>query len=168
VVLFTDRAKHVADAGKAYWLLDKIALPQLHVKAVAAEALQLWRLSINPGQTGIRTCENGDDTEVYGKVFDFTDFRSPGVTLYFTNDTILMPSEFWEAGGRVEARPVPFSVTGGVIMSVNVDQWPKRARRPPLGLQTSLAVHHEDDGAPRGLKGNAVIRCRGCPRNCKR
>ena len=27
-VLFTDGAKHVADAGGAYWLLDEIALAQ--------------------------------------------------------------------------------------------------------------------------------------------
>ena len=31
-VVFTDGAKHVADYGGAYWLLDEIALIQLHVK----------------------------------------------------------------------------------------------------------------------------------------
>jgi hypothetical protein len=36
-ILFTDGAKHVADCGGAYWLLDEIALAQLHVKAVKAE-----------------------------------------------------------------------------------------------------------------------------------
>ena len=55
-VLFTDGAKHVADAGGAYWLLDEIALAQRYVKAVAAETFQLWRLSVHPGQTGILTC----------------------------------------------------------------------------------------------------------------
>jgi hypothetical protein len=91
-VLFTDGAKHVADAGGAYWLLDEIALAQLHVKAVAAEAFQLWRLSVHPGQSGILTCEDGN--EVYRKALDFTDFPAAGVTLYFTDNTILLPSEY--------------------------------------------------------------------------
>jgi hypothetical protein len=33
----TDGAKHVADAGGAYWLLDEIALSRRYVPAVAAE-----------------------------------------------------------------------------------------------------------------------------------
>jgi hypothetical protein len=36
-VLCTDGAKHVADEGGAYWLLDAIAIAQLYEKAVAAE-----------------------------------------------------------------------------------------------------------------------------------
>jgi hypothetical protein len=39
-VLFTDGAKHVADAGGAYWLLDEIALAQRYDKAV-----QFWNLT---------------------------------------------------------------------------------------------------------------------------
>ena len=40
-VLVTDGAKHVADAGGAYWLLDEIVLAQRYVKSVAAEEFQL-------------------------------------------------------------------------------------------------------------------------------
>ena len=46
-VVFTDGAKHVADHGGAYWLLDEIALAQLHVKAVAAEEFQVWKLKVD-------------------------------------------------------------------------------------------------------------------------
>jgi hypothetical protein len=93
-VLFTDGAKHVADAGGAYWLLDEIVLSQRCVKAVAAEAFQLWRLSVHPGQTGTLTCENGNGNEVYRKALGFTDFPVAGVTLYFTDNTILLPGEY--------------------------------------------------------------------------
>jgi hypothetical protein len=40
---FTDGAKHVADMGGAYWLLDEIALIQPHDKAVAAEGFRCGR-----------------------------------------------------------------------------------------------------------------------------
>ena len=45
-VLFTDGAKHVADAGGAYWLLDEIALAQRYKKRVAAEEFQVWTLKV--------------------------------------------------------------------------------------------------------------------------
>ena len=35
-ILFTDGAKHVADEGGAYWLLDAIAICQRYEKPVAA------------------------------------------------------------------------------------------------------------------------------------
>ena len=82
---FTDGAKHVADAGGAYWLLDEIALAQRHVKAVAAEAFQLWRLMVCLDHTGILTCEDGNGIPVYRKALEFTDLPVTGVTLYFTD-----------------------------------------------------------------------------------
>jgi hypothetical protein len=94
-IVFTDGAKHIADVGGAYWLLDEIVLAQLlSEKTVAGEAFQLWRLSVHPGQTGTLTCENGNGIEVYRKAFDFTDFPAAGVTLYFSDNTILLPSEY--------------------------------------------------------------------------
>jgi hypothetical protein len=43
-IVFTDGAKHVADHGGAYWLLDEIALIQPYDKRVAAEEFQVWSL----------------------------------------------------------------------------------------------------------------------------
>ena len=50
-VLFTDGAKHVADAGGAYWLLDEIALAQRYKKRVAAEEFQNWTLKVKDDNT---------------------------------------------------------------------------------------------------------------------
>jgi hypothetical protein len=50
-LLFTDGAKHVADAAGAYWLLDEIALAQRHQKAVAAEEFQVWILKVSADHT---------------------------------------------------------------------------------------------------------------------
>lgn len=93
-VLFTDGAKYVADHGGAYWLLDEIVFAQKRIPALAAEAFQLWKLKVNPDKTGILTCENGDCHTVFSQPLDYTDFPLEEITLYFTNQVILLPSEY--------------------------------------------------------------------------
>jgi hypothetical protein len=94
-VLFTDGARHVADCGGAYWLLDEIALAQLHVKAVKAERFQVWTLKADiVRHTGTLTCEDGNGNKVFEKALEFTDFPIPEITLWFTDNTILLPSEY--------------------------------------------------------------------------
>ena len=79
-VLFTDRAKYVADTAGAYWLLDEIALAQRYEKGVAAEEFQVWKLAVNLNHTGALTCEDGNDNVAYTKTLDFTDFPIEGIT----------------------------------------------------------------------------------------
>jgi hypothetical protein len=92
-VLFTDGAKYVADAGGAYWLLDEIALAQGFEKAVAAEEFQVWKLTVKDS-AAVLTCEDGNYNTVFSKNIEFTDFPLPEITFYFTNNTILLPSEY--------------------------------------------------------------------------
>jgi hypothetical protein len=92
-ILFTDGAKYVADSAGAYWLLDEIALAQRFVAAVKAEGFQLWRLTVK-NDAGTLSCENGNGRAVFTKAIPFTDFPGTGVTLYFCNNTILLPSEY--------------------------------------------------------------------------
>jgi hypothetical protein len=93
-VLFTDGAKYVADQAGAYWLIDEIAFAQKGEAAVAAEEFQVWKLDVKPGQKGVLTCEDGNDHTVFTKELDFTDFPEPGIALWFTNNTIFLPSEY--------------------------------------------------------------------------
>ena len=93
-VLFTDGAKHVADAGGAYWLLDAIAICQRCEKKVAAEAFQLWTLKVNADRTAVLTCDNGNGSIVYTQLLDYTDFPLSEIKLYCTDNTILLPSEY--------------------------------------------------------------------------
>jgi hypothetical protein len=94
-VLFTDGVKHVADAGGAYWLIDEIALAQRYEKSVAGEEFQLWKLAVNLDQhTGVLTCDDGNGNIVYAKPIPFTDFPLSEITLYYVNNTILLPSEY--------------------------------------------------------------------------
>jgi hypothetical protein len=93
-VLFTDGAKHVADAGGAYWLLDEIALAQKYQKAVIAEEFQVWTLNVDlADHTATLTCEDGNGKTVFTKAITFTDFPAERVTLWFENRTIYLPSE---------------------------------------------------------------------------
>jgi hypothetical protein len=93
-ILYTDGARYVAVQGGAYWLLDEIALAQRFLPAVAAEEFQLWKLTVKDDRTARLVCEDGNDRTVFSKSIDYTDFPLPEIVLYFTNDVILLPSEY--------------------------------------------------------------------------
>lgn len=40
------------------------------------------------------TCDDGDGTVVFSKPIAYTDFPLEDIALYFTNDVILLPSEY--------------------------------------------------------------------------
>jgi hypothetical protein len=92
-VLYTDGARHVAEAGGAYWLLDAIAICQKHVRAVAAEEFQVWKLSVRPDRAATLVCEDGNGNAVYTQEIEWTDFPLDEVALWFANDVIYLPSE---------------------------------------------------------------------------
>jgi hypothetical protein len=91
-VLFTEGA--VADQAGAYWLLDEIALAQRHFKSVASEEFQHWKLTVKPDHTATLMCDDGNDNIVFTKQIEFTDFPLDEMRFYFTNKTILLPSEY--------------------------------------------------------------------------
>ena len=93
-VLFTDGAKYVADTAGAYWLLDEIAVIQPYNKRIAGEAFQVWRLRVHDDQSATLTCGDGNGTIVYTKHIPFTDFPLEEITFYFTDNVILLPSEY--------------------------------------------------------------------------
>lgn len=92
-ILFTEGAKYVADQAGAYWLLDEIALTQLAEARVRNEAFQVWKLDV-AGDRATLTCGDGNGRQVYTKEIEFTDFPAPGITLWFTGHTILLPGEY--------------------------------------------------------------------------
>lgn len=92
-IVFTDGAKYIADRAGAYWLLDEIAIAQRFDKTVAAEEFQVWKLAVNADDSAVLTCEDGNGHAVLSKAIEFTDFPPEGVTLWFENNTIYLPSE---------------------------------------------------------------------------
>jgi hypothetical protein len=93
-ILYTDGVKYVAETAGAYWLIDEIAFTQRFDKLIAAEEFQLWKLTVNSDHTATLNCEDGDGGVVFTKVIEFTDFPLAEITLYFINNTILLPSEY--------------------------------------------------------------------------
>ena len=93
-VLYTDGAKYVAETAGAYWLLDEIAINNMGLPLLAKEEFQVWILTVRPDYTGTLTCEDGNENTVFTKELEFTDFPEEGVTLWFQNNTIFLPSEY--------------------------------------------------------------------------
>jgi hypothetical protein len=93
-ILFTDGAKYLADRAEAYWLLDEIVFAQRGQQRVAAEAFQMWKLRVHPDRTAMLTCDDGNGNVVFRKALDYTDFPLEEITLYYTDRTILLPSEY--------------------------------------------------------------------------
>lgn len=92
-ITYTDGAKYVADTAGAYWLLDEIAFAQVD-KQLAAEGFQLWKLTVRPDRTATLICENGNGKAVFTKQLKYTDFPLDEISFYFTNNVILLPSEY--------------------------------------------------------------------------
>ena len=93
-VLYTEGARHVAEHGQAYWLLDEIALIQPYDKNIAAEEFQVWKLDVQPDNTATLTCDDGNGHVVFSKEIPYTDFPLETITLYFANDVIHLPGEY--------------------------------------------------------------------------
>jgi hypothetical protein len=93
-IAYTDGARHVAEHGGAYWLLDEIAIIQPYNKRVAAEEFQVWKLTVQPDRSVTLTCDDGDGNIVFTKQIEYTDFPLDEITLYFANRVIHLPSEY--------------------------------------------------------------------------
>jgi Family of unknown function (DUF6876) len=102
-VTFTDGAKYLADHAGAYWLLDIVAIAQLHTVGLADEYFQAWRLTVNADASATVVCTDGNDKELYRQTLAYTDFPLSEITLYCCRDgvlghgldwVILLPSEY--------------------------------------------------------------------------
>jgi len=93
-ITFTDGAKYVADTAGAYWLLDEIAFAQKGNKKVATQAFQLWKLAVRPDHTATLSCEDGNGNKVFTKYLEYTDFPLDEIKFYFTDNVILLTSEY--------------------------------------------------------------------------
>lgn len=92
-IVYTDGVQHVAEAGEAYWLIDKIACAQLEPRH-AGQEFQLWKLTVNDDLSADLTCTDGNGTIISQERIGYTDFPLPEIKLYVTNRTILLPSEY--------------------------------------------------------------------------
>lgn len=92
-VIYTEGVKYLAEHGGAYWLLDKIATLQTP-KILKCEPFQVWKLTVNEDQSARLSCEDGNDREIYCERLEWTDFPLASITLWFCDNTILLPVEY--------------------------------------------------------------------------
>lgn len=94
-ITFTDGAHFVAEKAGAFWLLDEVALANCFKKKVKAEPFQVWKLKRNKTGHGAKLAvEDGNGNVVYRKRITFTDFPLAEFELWFTDNVILLPSEY--------------------------------------------------------------------------
>ena len=92
-VTYTEGVKFVGEAGQAYWLIDDIAIAQGE-PLVAKNEFQVWTLTVNPDHSAILICQDGNnDKPIHSIQYSYTDFPMEQTTLYFYNETILLPTE---------------------------------------------------------------------------
>lgn len=93
IITYTEGAQYVAETGGAYWLLDAIVSHQC-VETVRREPFQVWTLKVAEDRSALLTCEDGNHNAVTSQRIVITDFPLPEITLWFTDDVILLPSEY--------------------------------------------------------------------------
>lgn len=75
-------------------MIDEVAIGQTRPK-VKAEEFQVWTLATDlEKHRAVLTCDDGNGNVVFTKRIDFTDFVLPDIKLYFTDNVILLPSEY--------------------------------------------------------------------------
>jgi hypothetical protein len=92
-IVYTDGVQHVAEAGDAYWLVDKVACAQLEAH-VRCQEFQLWTLTVKADLSADLVCTDGNGNTIATEQISYTDFPLPELKLYVTNNTILLPSEY--------------------------------------------------------------------------
>lgn len=93
-VLYTDGIQYLAEKAGAYWLIDEIAFNQMQ-PIIGSEEFQVWTLRVDLEETSaVLICDNGNGKIVYQKTIPFTDFPFDEIKIYFTNNVILLTSEY--------------------------------------------------------------------------
>lgn len=98
-LLYTDGVQYLAEKYECYWLIDSILSYNIGPNAISlTEDFQKWELTriIDNEQKTNRfclTCDDGRGNILVTQAIPLSDFEGDKVTLYFSNDTLLLPSE---------------------------------------------------------------------------
>lgn len=94
-ITYTDGVKYMAEKAGAYWLLDQIAIPQRYESKLKAHPFQVWKLRRDTDGPGAELIvEDGNDNVIQRQRIDCTDFPLLEIDLWFTDNVILLPSEY--------------------------------------------------------------------------
>lgn len=90
---YTEGVKFLAQNANCYWLLDYVFSNQ-HDNVLKANEFQTWKIQVIENHKAIITVEDGNHKKLKSFKLDFTDFPLAEFTIWFINDTLMLPSEY--------------------------------------------------------------------------
>ena len=91
--VYTEGVKYLAEKAEAHWLIDYVFSNQLD-KKIKAEEFQIWKITVKDDKSAVIRVEDGNDNLVKQFKLEFTDFPLKEFSLWFSNNTLLLPSEW--------------------------------------------------------------------------
>lgn len=91
--VYSEGVKYLAEKAGAYWLIDYVFSNQLD-KKIKAEEFQVWKINVSDDKSAVIRVEDGNNNLVKRFKLEFTDFPLKEFTLWFSNNTLLLPSEW--------------------------------------------------------------------------
>jgi len=92
-ILYTDGVAYFAETAGAYWLFDIIAT-QPEILSTMRDGLAVIELRVDKDNLAVLTCEDGNYNIGYTRIIDYTDTPVGLWKFFFTDNTILLPSEY--------------------------------------------------------------------------
>lgn len=89
---YTEGVKYLAEQAGAYWLIDYVFSNQL-IPAIKAMPFQTWKIMVVDESATI-TVDDGNGKIIKEFKIPYTDFPLPEFKLYFTDNVLLLPSEY--------------------------------------------------------------------------
>lgn len=91
--VITEGIKHLIENYQCYWILDLIHSYQLD-ESISEQEFQVWTLRRVKDSSFLMNCHDGDYNTITEQEIPFSDFIGDELTIWFTNGTILLPSEY--------------------------------------------------------------------------
>lgn len=92
-LVYTEGVQFLAEKASAYWLIDLVASWCPH-QSLRNEEFVVWKLSVKPDRTATAIADDGNGRELARQDIPWTDFPLDEVSLYLTDNTLLLPSEY--------------------------------------------------------------------------
>ena len=91
--VYTEGVQYLAEQAGAYWLLEHIFAHQ-HEPTIQATSMQVWKIIVHDDKSATIQVENGDDQIIHSTKIEYTDFPLRSFSLWFIDNTLLLPSEY--------------------------------------------------------------------------
>lgn len=91
--VYTDGIKYLAEQAGAYWLIDYVFSNQ-QLTEIKQEPFQVWLINVEENNQATIRVEDGNHQLVKQFTLEFTDFPLREFEVWFTDRTLLLPSEY--------------------------------------------------------------------------